>query len=106
MTKAKGDRAAATTVEADAPGPVPTPAPPGPTAWEHVRETQTDRAVRSAGLALALLLFAVAAVIALYNAMRIASIWFEPRFVPIVQFVLAGAIMYGCYAALRRLKKT
>ena len=94
MTKAKGETAASE----------PSPMQP-PAAWEHVRETGTDRAVRGAGLAIALILFAVGAIIALYNAMRIASIWFESRFVPIVQFLLASAVMFGCYAALRRLRR-
>lgn len=111
MTKAKRGTAAATPgettaapLDADDVAPTPTPAA-DPAAWQHVRETQADRAVRGAGLAIALLLFAVAAIIALYNAMRIASIWFESRYVPIVQFVLASAIMFGCYAALRRINR-
>ena len=110
MTKAKpkGTRAAtAAPVEPEdaSSAPASPPEPLNPAAWTHVRETQSDRAVRGAGLAIALLLFAVAAIIALYNAMRIASIWFESRFVPIVQFILASAIMFGCYAALRRLTR-
>lgn len=108
MTKRRGAGAPdPDAVDADAEAsPVATsPTPPSAAAWEHVRETPTERAVRGAGLAIAILLFAVAAVIALYNVMRIASIWFEARFVPIVQFVLAGAIMFGCYAVLRRLTR-
>ena len=80
-------------------------APPASPAWQHIAEDRADRAVRGAGLALAILLFAVAAIIALYNVMRIASIWFEARYVPIVQFILAAAVMFGCYAALRRLTR-
>lgn len=116
MTKAKGKgSAAAAAAGTDAPlvvdsfapsEPVATAADSAPpAAWQHIAEDRSDRAVRGAGLAIAILLFAVAAIIALYNVMRIASIWFEPRFVPIVQFILASAVMFGCYAALRRLKR-
>jgi hypothetical protein len=106
LTKAKGAKSAAEPVdEASDAAPAASSSPTPPAAWEHVRESGTERAVRGAGMAIALLLFAVAAIIALYNAMRVASIWFESRYVPIVQFLLASAVMFGCYAALRRLTK-
>jgi hypothetical protein len=61
--------------------------------------------VRAGLLTIAILVLGVGCIIALYAAMRIASIWFEARFVPIVQLAVAGAAISLGILAVRRLNR-
>ncbi|MEK6974853.1 MAG: hypothetical protein AABY18_00760 [Candidatus Thermoplasmatota archaeon] len=78
-------------------------APSPPTQWQRVERTPTE-VVRNTVLAIALILLAAACVTAFYAALRIASIWFEARFVPIAQLVVAGFVIAVCVAVVRRVK--
>lgn len=80
-----------------------TAAPEAP-AWQAMPEGSAGRSVRVAGLTIALVLLAAACITAFYASLRIASIWFEPRFVPIAQLVVAGVVIAACIGVVRRLK--
>lgn len=90
----------------DAPG-APSPSHPAPSdaAWRHVPERNATQATRAVGLTIALLLLGVACIVAFYSAMRIASIWFQARYVPIAQLAVAGVTIAVCVLVVRRLRR-
>lgn len=74
-------------------------------AWRPMPERLSrPEAARNAMLAIALILLAAACITAFYAALRITSIWFETRFVPIAQLVVAGLVIALCVVVVRRIK--
>ena len=78
-------------------------APPHAKAWVPVDEQ--GRGVRAGLLTIAIVMLGAGCVVALYAAMRIASIWFEDRFVPIVQLAVGGVAIGLGILAVRRLNR-
>lgn len=84
----------------------PSEAPPAgarPAGWTHVADQ--SRGVRAGLLTIAIVMLGVGCIVALYSSMRIASIWFEDRFVPIVHLAIAGLAIWAGITAVRRLNR-
>lgn len=75
-----------------------------PATWEPVADKGASP-VRVTGLTIALVLLAASCITMFYAALRIASIWFEPRFVPVAQLIVAGLGIAVCLLVIRRLKQ-
>lgn len=76
-------------------------APAAPQAWEALPERA--RGVRAGLLTIAVIMLGAGCIVAFYAALRIASVWFEHQYVPIVQLAVAGAIIGLAVLAVRRL---
>ena len=87
---------------ASEPAVAPSPPTPAPARWQAV---ETQRGVRTGLLTIAIILLGVGCITAFYAAMRIASIWFEARFVPIAQLVVAAVVITVCVRVIRGLNK-
>lgn len=83
-----------------------TPESPAPTPpeWQAVPAAKANRVVNNTVLTIALVMLAAACVTAFVSVLRIADIWFESRFVPIAQLVVAGLVIAVCVAVVRRVK--
>jgi hypothetical protein len=71
-------------------------------AWQRHEPMTPARAVRNAVLTISLVLLGVACIVAFYSAMSIVEVWFEHQYQPIVQFVVAAAIIALCATVVRR----
>ena len=95
------DPPASTTPASAQPAPMLAP-PPVVQAWQRHEPLTPARAVRNAVLTISLVLLGVACIVAFYSAMSIVEVWFEYQYQPIVQFVVAAAVIALCATVVRR----